>query len=56
MNTFRVNVQKLMERMKYVAGKGRHISSDSIIQVWNKVFSTHRKTNSQAHSECFQIF
>ncbi|CAB4007768.1 hepatocyte growth factor-regulated tyrosine kinase substrate isoform X1 [Paramuricea clavata] len=32
MNTFRSNVEKLMERMKYVAGKGRHISSDSITQ------------------------
>ncbi|XP_028417195.1 hepatocyte growth factor-regulated tyrosine kinase substrate-like [Dendronephthya gigantea] len=32
MATFRSNVEKLMERMKYVAGKGRHISSDSIIQ------------------------
>ena len=33
MNTFRSNVEKLMERMKYVAGKGRHISSDAITQV-----------------------
>jgi hypothetical protein len=35
MSVFRTNVEKLMERMKYLAGKGRHISKDSIAQVRN---------------------